>query len=162
MSVQELQTGHRAGVGKHAYSLRSIVRPPSGVRPATMAGATGKPTWVTASTRTNLSRFYNCDWIIGRGAGCAIPGARPEPARPPARMRTHDRPSLHRAGGAVTPAMCAPGRWNRFPAATLARLERRAERGRCDSTMIAWRRFPSMSRPILWAMSVETYTAKRA
>lgn len=63
MSVEQLQTGIEAA-WKHAYSFRSIVRrlrrspAPWPVRLGTNLGY--------RFYAHNLSRFYNCDWIIGR------------------------------------------------------------------------------------------------
>jgi radical SAM superfamily enzyme YgiQ (UPF0313 family) len=63
MSVQELQQGVEAA-WKHAYSFRSIVRrirqspAPWPVKLGTNLGY--------RFYAHNLSRFYNCDWIIGR------------------------------------------------------------------------------------------------
>lgn len=65
MSVDELQWGAEAA-WKHAYSLRSIVRrlphspAPWPVRLGTNLGY--------RFYANNLSRYYNCDWIIGRDA----------------------------------------------------------------------------------------------
>jgi radical SAM superfamily enzyme YgiQ (UPF0313 family) len=65
MTVDELQTGTEAA-WKHAYSLRSIVRrvrrspAPWPVRLGTNMGY--------RFYAHHLSRFYNCDWIIGRAA----------------------------------------------------------------------------------------------
>ena len=63
MSVNELQQGTEAA-WKHAYSFRSIVR---------RISHSPAPWPVKLSTNLgyrfyahNLSRFYNCDWIIGR------------------------------------------------------------------------------------------------
>ena len=65
MSVQELQTGIEVA-WKHAYSFRSIVR---------RIAHSPAPWPVKLGTNFgyrfyahNLSRFYNCDWIIGRAA----------------------------------------------------------------------------------------------
>ena len=75
MSVPELEQGTQAA-WKHAYSLRSIcarVRhspAPWSVRLATNFGY--------RFYANNLSRFYNCDWIIGRA----------EPESPPPRPVT--------------------------------------------------------------------------
>ncbi len=63
MSVQELQDGTEAA-WKHAYSARSILKrlahspAPWSVRLATNLGY--------RFYANHLSRFYNCDWIIGR------------------------------------------------------------------------------------------------
>lgn len=63
MSVEELQTGIEAA-WKHAYSVPSIIRrirrspAPWPVRLGTNLGY--------RFYAHNLSRFYNCDWIIGR------------------------------------------------------------------------------------------------
>ena len=63
MSVTELQQGVEAA-WKHAYSYRSIVRriryspAPWPVKIGTNLGY--------RFYAHNLSRFYNCDWIIGR------------------------------------------------------------------------------------------------
>jgi hypothetical protein len=65
MSVQELQLGVQAA-WKHAYSYRSMWRrllhspAPWPVRLGTNLGY--------RFYANNLSRFYNCDWIIGRTA----------------------------------------------------------------------------------------------
>jgi radical SAM superfamily enzyme YgiQ (UPF0313 family) len=63
MSVEELQTGIESA-WKHAYSLPSIWR---------RIGSSPAPWPVRIGTNLgyrfyaqNLSRFYNCDWIIGR------------------------------------------------------------------------------------------------
>jgi radical SAM superfamily enzyme YgiQ (UPF0313 family) len=69
MSVQELQTGIETA-WKHAYSLRSIVRrirrspAPWPVRLGTNLGY--------RFYAHNLSRFYNCDWIIGRAPAAPL------------------------------------------------------------------------------------------
>lgn len=74
MSVQELQEGVELA-WKHAYSLRSMVRrmlrspAPWPVRLGTNLGY--------RFYAHNLSRFYNCDWIIGR-APAGISVANPE------------------------------------------------------------------------------------
>ena len=72
MTVQELTAGVEAA-GKHAYSYRSIWR---------RLRATPAPWPVRLGTNlgyrfyaNNLSRFYNCDWIIGR-----TPASRNDPA----------------------------------------------------------------------------------
>jgi len=65
MTVEELQNGTEAA-WRHAYSLRSIVRrirrspAPWPVRLGTNMGY--------RFYAHHLSRFYNCDWIIGRAA----------------------------------------------------------------------------------------------
>jgi radical SAM superfamily enzyme YgiQ (UPF0313 family) len=63
MSVEELQTGIESA-WKHAYSIPSIIR---------RIGRSPAPWPVRIGTNLgyrfyahNLSRFYNCDWIIGR------------------------------------------------------------------------------------------------
>jgi radical SAM superfamily enzyme YgiQ (UPF0313 family) len=80
MSVRELQDGTEAA-WKHAYSGRSILRrlmhspAPWGVRLATNLGY--------RFYAHHLSRFYNCDWIIGRAGQYAPAGqhvAAPMPA----------------------------------------------------------------------------------
>jgi len=75
MSVQELQLGVEAA-WKHAYSYRSIWRrlrhspAPWPVRVGTNLGY--------RFYAHHLSRFYNCDWIIGRApAGVALPAPSP-------------------------------------------------------------------------------------
>jgi hypothetical protein len=92
MSVQELQEGTEAA-WKHAYSLRSIVRrlrhspAPWPVRLGTNLGY--------RFYAHNLSRYYNCDWIIGTRRR----ERRPRPG--PNRWRPADEAdagsSLHRA-----------------------------------------------------------------
>lgn len=68
MSVQQLQEGIEQA-WKHAYSVRSIARrirhspAPFGVRIATNLGY--------RFYAHNLSRFYNCDWIIGSARNSA-------------------------------------------------------------------------------------------
>jgi len=70
MSVQELQTGIEAA-WKHAYSFRSIARrlrrspAPWPVRLGTNLGY--------RFYANNLSRFYNCDWMIGRAPARPVP-----------------------------------------------------------------------------------------
>ena len=78
MSVRELQTGIETA-WKHAYSLRSIVR---------RVRRSPAPWPVKIGTNLgyrfyahNLSRFYNCDWIIGRApAGQAFASVETMPA----------------------------------------------------------------------------------
>lgn len=76
MSVQELQEGTEAA-WKHAYSLRSIVRrlrhspAPWPVRLGTNLGY--------RFYAHNLSRYYNCDWILGHTPARTPPTPRPEP-----------------------------------------------------------------------------------
>lgn len=66
LSIEELQQGTELA-WKHAYSLRSIVRriahspAPWPVRLGTNLGY--------RFYANNLSRFYNCDWIIGKAMG---------------------------------------------------------------------------------------------
>ena len=75
LSVQELQLGIEAA-WKHAYSWRSIARrlrrspAPWPVRLGTNLGY--------RFYAHNLSRFYNCDWIIGRAP--SMKTRQPEPA----------------------------------------------------------------------------------
>lgn len=70
MSVNELQLGIEAA-WKHAYSTRSIIRrirrspAPWPVRLGTNLGY--------RFYAHNLSRFYNCDWIIGRAPSAPMP-----------------------------------------------------------------------------------------
>jgi len=70
MSVQELQSGIETA-WKHAYSFRSIARrlrrspAPWPVRLGTNLGY--------RFYANNLSRFYNCDWIIGHAPSGSIP-----------------------------------------------------------------------------------------
>lgn len=72
MSVQELQLGIESA-WKHAYSVRSIWRrlrhspAPWPVRIGTNVGY--------RFYANNLSRFYNCDWIIGRAPAGLAPAA---------------------------------------------------------------------------------------
>lgn len=76
MSVQELQHGVEAA-WKHAYSVRGIVRriaqspAPWSTRLATNLGY--------RFYANNLSRFYNCDWIIGRAPSGVIAEASEPP-----------------------------------------------------------------------------------
>jgi len=63
MSVEELQTGAEAA-WKHAYSVRSITRRilhSPAAWPVKLGTNLGYRFYAH-----NLSRFYNCDWIIGR------------------------------------------------------------------------------------------------
>jgi radical SAM superfamily enzyme YgiQ (UPF0313 family) len=63
MSVQELQSGVEAA-WKHAYSYRSIwqrIRNSPAPWPVRLGTNLGYRFYAN-----NLSRFYNCDWIIGR------------------------------------------------------------------------------------------------
>ncbi len=75
MSVRELSDGVEAA-WQHAYSIRSIARrvrhspAPWPVRLGTNLGY--------RFYANNLSRFYNCDWIIGR-APAGVTGATPAP-----------------------------------------------------------------------------------
>ncbi len=76
MSVRELTEGVEAA-WKHAYSYRSIWRrlrhspAPWPVRIGTNLGY--------RFYANNLSRFYNCDWIIGRASsGASNPGTTPD------------------------------------------------------------------------------------
>ena len=82
MSVRELQEGVEIA-WKHAYSLPSILRritrspAPWPVRIATNLGY--------RFYAQNLSRFYNCDWIIGRApSGLPMPASTMPPVAPPA------------------------------------------------------------------------------
>jgi radical SAM superfamily enzyme YgiQ (UPF0313 family) len=74
MSVEELQQGAEIA-WKHAYSLRSIARriryspAPWPVKLGTNLGY--------RFYAHNLSRFYNCDWIIGRAGSAASPSPTP-------------------------------------------------------------------------------------
>jgi hypothetical protein len=63
MSVRELQEGIESA-WKHAYSFRSILRR---IRhsPAPLAVRIGTNLGYRFYAH-NLSRYYNCDWIIGR------------------------------------------------------------------------------------------------
>jgi radical SAM superfamily enzyme YgiQ (UPF0313 family) len=78
LSVDELQYGTEAA-WKHAYSFRSIARriwrspAPWPVKLGTNLGY--------RFYAHNLSRFYNCDWIVGRARGKS---PTPEPAPQPA------------------------------------------------------------------------------
>jgi radical SAM superfamily enzyme YgiQ (UPF0313 family) len=83
MSVQELQQGVELA-WKHAYSFRSITR---------RIAHSPAPWPVKLGTNLgyrfyahNLSRFYNCDWIIGRSP------ARPPASREPALTATATTP----------------------------------------------------------------------
>jgi radical SAM superfamily enzyme YgiQ (UPF0313 family) len=79
MNVRELQDGTEAA-WKHAYSAGSIVRrlrhspAPWPVRLATNLGY--------RFYANHLSRFYNCDWIIGRADAGPIPSDRDEAVAP--------------------------------------------------------------------------------
>lgn len=75
MTVEQLQTGVESA-WKHAYSVSSILRR---IRhsPAPWAVKLGTNLGYRFYAH-NLSRFYNCDWIIGRAP------ARPEAVRPQA------------------------------------------------------------------------------
>ena len=79
LSVQELQEGTEAA-WKHAYSIRSIARrivhspAPWPVKLGTNLGY--------RFYAHHLSRFYNCDWIIGRAP--SLPITRPGSAEPSA------------------------------------------------------------------------------
>jgi len=77
MSVQELQQGEEAA-WKHAYSFRSIARRISH-SPAPWPVKLGTNLGYRFYAH-NLSRFYNCDWIIGRARASAKSdlGASPE------------------------------------------------------------------------------------
>jgi radical SAM superfamily enzyme YgiQ (UPF0313 family) len=72
LSVDELQQGTEAA-WKHAYSFRSIARRITR-SPAPWPVILGTNLGYRFYAR-NLSRFYNCDWFIGRARG----GARPQP-----------------------------------------------------------------------------------
>ena len=61
----------------------------------------------------------------------------------------HPRPSVHRPAASDSPTS-APGRWSRCAPATLAGLTPRDRTSRSASTTIAWKPFPSTSRPISW------------
>jgi radical SAM superfamily enzyme YgiQ (UPF0313 family) len=80
MSVDELQRGTESA-WKHAYSLRSIARritrspAPWPVRIGTNLGY--------RFYANHLSRFYNCDWIIGRSRGAESPATEPSMADVP-------------------------------------------------------------------------------
>jgi radical SAM superfamily enzyme YgiQ (UPF0313 family) len=77
LSIEELQTGTEAA-WKHAYSFHSIAR---------RIRHSPAPWLVKLGTNLgyrfyahNLSRFYNCDWIIGRApaGSAAVPVSEPE------------------------------------------------------------------------------------
>jgi len=74
--VRQLEQGTETA-WKHAYSYRSILSrlshspAPWGVRLATNLGY--------RFYANHLSRFYNCDWIIGRSDHPAPEGPRPLP-----------------------------------------------------------------------------------
>lgn len=74
MSVQQLQEGIETA-WKHTYSVRSIIRR---IRhsPAPLAVRVGTNLGYRFYAH-NLSRYYNCDWIIGRA-----PGGRVEVSKP--------------------------------------------------------------------------------
>jgi radical SAM superfamily enzyme YgiQ (UPF0313 family) len=84
MTVEELQQGE-ALAWRHAYSFRSILRrirrspAPLPVRWATNLGY--------RFYARNLSRFYNCDWIIGRAERRPAEGRGPPPAAMPVQSR---------------------------------------------------------------------------
>ena len=59
--------------GSIAYSLAVDRAPAARTRPRRCTCAQRR-TSATGSTPINLHRFYNCDWIIGRGAASAGPG----------------------------------------------------------------------------------------
>jgi hypothetical protein len=88
MSVRELQDGTEAA-WKHAYSLGSIARrlphspAPWGVRLATNLGY--------RFYAHRLSRFYNCDWIIGRAGRNASPTPQQQPAATTPRRQLRQR-----------------------------------------------------------------------
>ena len=102
MSVDELQWGIEAA-WKHAYSLRSIARRilhSPAAWPVKLGTNLGYRFYAH-----NLSRFYNCDWIIGR-APAAVPVAAPRESA----AISHDenlRPSpeapLHEKANAIAP-----------------------------------------------------------
>lgn len=78
LSVEELQAGVEAA-WKHAYSVKGIVR---------RIGRSPAPWPVRIGTNLgyrfyahNLSRFYNCDWIIGRAPAGPALEHRDEPAQ---------------------------------------------------------------------------------
>ncbi len=77
LSIDELQQGTEAA-WKHAYSLRSITR---------RIAHSPAPWTVKLTTNLgyrfyahNLSRFYNCDWIIGRTGNESKPFRQSQPA----------------------------------------------------------------------------------
>lgn len=75
LTIEELQFGTEAA-WKHAYSFRSIARriaPSPAPWPVKLGTNLGYRFYAH-----NLSRFYNCDWIIGRAG--ARPGGSPAPA----------------------------------------------------------------------------------
>ena len=76
LTIQELQLGAEAA-WKHAYSFRSIARRISH-SPAPWPVKLGTNLGYRFYAH-NLSRFYNCDWIIGRAANN---GKSFQPARP--------------------------------------------------------------------------------
>ena len=76
MSVQQLQEGTERA-WRHAYSIPSIAR---------RMRSSPASKWVALSANLgyryyahNLERFYNCDWIIGRGARTAPAATAPAP-----------------------------------------------------------------------------------
>ena len=77
MSVEELQQGIESA-WKHAYSYQSIwrrVRSSPAPWPVRLGTNLGYRFYAN-----NLSRFYNCDWIIGRAPRYAPMPAESEPA----------------------------------------------------------------------------------
>jgi radical SAM superfamily enzyme YgiQ (UPF0313 family) len=152
MSVQQLQEGIETA-WKHTYSVRSILRrirhspAPLPVRIGTNLGY--------RFYAHNLSRYYNCDWIIGRARN-----QNPQPAA--SRNPNHapdDHSSLHRPPWATAPT-CAHGRWNRC----LRRRWRGLTPKDIDIRFYDDRMevIPFDEKTDLVAISVETYTARRA
>jgi radical SAM superfamily enzyme YgiQ (UPF0313 family) len=88
MSPQELASGVEAA-WKHAYGYRSIwrrLRHSPAPWPVRIGSNLGYRFYAN-----NLSRFYNCDWIIGAG------GARPTSEAPPAGNPAADSPTESRS-----------------------------------------------------------------
>jgi hypothetical protein len=157
MSVQELQLGIEAA-WKHAYSYSSIWRrlrhspAPWPVRIGTNLGY--------RFYAHNLSRFYNCDWIIGRASGSGFVRPRRDENRRcrwPRETDAQSRSFIRASGAPGTGATSARGRWSRCPPRR-SPASRRAT-SRSASTTTAWRTIPFDEPTDLVAISVETYTA---
>ena len=94
MSVRELEEGTETA-WKHSYSVRSILArlphspAPWGVRLATNLGY--------RFYANHLSRFYNCDWIIGRAGRDRLEVEQPTPVRLTVGRSLKGRPAARRS-----------------------------------------------------------------
>ncbi len=167
MSVQQLQEGTERA-WRHAYS-DPVDRAPHAHRRRPRVGRASAPISATAIYAHNLHRFYNCDWIIGRGARTAPAATAPAPvaeavlesarvARPGDDVRlTLVHPCIGRRPGQ---RYIRTWQMEPLPPATIAGLTPPDVDVRFYDDRMEL--IPFDEPTDLVAISVETYTAKRA